>query len=216
MEHILEETKAFLTANPMTRFHLGCGTVFLKNWLNIGFWQQLEQGRIYANPNNALGTLMLNHDLRFGIPAPAGSLDAVYHSHLLEHLSYLDGLTFLEKIYHSLKPGGIHRIVVPDLEAFAKAYVSNDSLLLEKYKEGVLNEQPDLYVTKASIFMGMLHNHEHKCGWDWETLKWALERQGFQKVTRKLFQESDFPDIKEMEEYSPLRCMESLCVECYR
>lgn len=216
VDHILEETKAFLTANPLTRYHLGCGTIFLKNWLNIGHWNQLEQGRLYANPNNAEGTLLLNHDLRFGIPSAPGSLDAVYHSHMLEHLSYTDGLIFLGKIYEAMKPGGLHRILVPDLEAFSKAYVSNDSLLLEKYKEHVLNDGPDIYVTKAAIFMGMLHNHEHKSGWDWETLKWALERQGFSRVRRTLFQESDFPDIKEMEEYSPLRCMESLCVECYR
>lgn len=207
-----------IPTNPtvMTRFHLGCGTVFLKNWLNIGHWTHLEQGGLYANPNQVEGTILLNHDLRLGIPAAPDSLDAIYHSHLLEHLSYTDGLQFLQKCFDALKPGAIHRVVLPDLEAFAKAYVSNDSFLLEKYKEYVLSDGPDIYQTKASIFMGMLHNHEHRCGYDFETLKWALERVGFRKVRKTMFQESDLPDIQEIEAFSPLREMESLCVECYK
>lgn len=204
--------------NPtsLTRFHLGCGTIFLRGWLNVGYWNHLEQGGLYANPNQVEGTILLNHDLRLGIPAAPGSLDAIYHSHLLEHLTYQDGLDFLQRCYDALKPGGIHRLIMPDLEAFAKAYVSNDSLLLEKYKEHVLSDGPDIYQTKASIFMGMLHNHGHMCGYDWETLNWALRRIGFSRIRRTLFQESDLPDIKDIEEYSPLRCLESLCVECYK
>jgi hypothetical protein len=64
--------------------------------------------------------------------------------------------------------------------------------------------------------MGMIHNHEHKCIYDWPTLKWALERVGFRNVQKKLFQESDLLDIIDIEPYSPLRAIESLCVECYK
>lgn len=115
-----------------------------------------------------------------------------------------------------MRPGGLHRIVVPDLEVFAKAYIDRSGVLLDKYREHVLKDDIELYRTPASIFMGMLHNHEHKWGWDWDTLKWALERQGFKRVRRTLFQESDFDDIETMEPYTPLRCLESLCVECYK
>lgn len=216
MSILPEATAELIKSSGMTRYHLGCGTIFLKNWLNIGFWNHLAAGTIYANPNQVEGTFLLNHDLRFGIPAENGSLDAIYHSHLLEHLTYVEGLEFLQKCFDALKPGGIHRLIMPDLEAFAKAYVSNDSLLLEKYKEHVLSDGPDIYQTKAAIFMGMLHNHGHQCGYDWPTLKWALERIGFKKVRKTLFQESDLPDIKEIEAYSPLRALESLCVECYK
>jgi predicted SAM-dependent methyltransferase len=210
------ETKLFLSDNGMTRFHLGCGTNFLRGWLNIGHWNHLEQGKIYANVNETEGTFLLNHDLRFGIPADSGSLDAIYHSHLLEHLTYLEGLEFLQRCFDALKPGGLHRLIMPDLEAFAKAYVTNDDLLLQKYKEHVLASRAELYQTKASIFMGMLHNHGHQCGYDWETLKWALERTGFTRIRRTLFQESNLPDIQDIEVYSPLRALESVCVECYK
>lgn len=216
MQCVSENFADFLASNKFTRYHLGCGTIFLKDWLNIGYWEGLGHGRVYSNPNETPDTWLLNFDLRYGIPAAPGSLDAVYHSHMLEHLSYVDGLAFLSRVYESLKPGGIHRIVVPDLEAFARAYLSGEGLLLDRYKKEVLSATPDIYVTRASVFMGMLHNHGHQAGWDWETMRWALERVGFRQVTRKLFQESDFSDIKTMEVYSPLRCLESLCVECYK
>jgi len=216
MDYLLDETKTFLAANPIHRFHLGCGVTFLKGWLNINFWNHLEQGRLYANPNGVEGTVLLNHDLRLGIPAPDNSLDAAYHCHLLEHIEYKEGLVFLQKIYQSLKPGGVHRIVVPDLEAFARSYIMGDELLLKKYKQYVLQDDADIYQTNASIFMGMLHNHGHKCGYDWETLHWCLNHVGFRNITRKLYQESDIPEIQEIELYAPLRAMESLCVECYK
>jgi predicted SAM-dependent methyltransferase len=213
---ISDESRNFMTQNKMTRFHLGCGTNFLNGWLNINYWEHLEQGKLYANPNQTNGTVLLNHDLRLGIPTDRNSLDAIYHSHFLEHLTYFDGLDFLQKCYEALKIGGIHRLVVPDLEAFAKAYVTQDSFFLKKYKEHVLTDDQNRYETNASIFMGMLHNHEHKCGYDWETLRWALERAGFVRIRRMLFQESDLSDISVVEAYSPLRALESICVECYK
>lgn len=216
MDSISSETTDFLNTNNMTRFHLGCGVNFLSGWLNVGYWRHLEQGKIYATPNQTSGTVLLNHDLRLGIPAGNNELDAIYHSHLLEHLTYFEGLQFLQKCHDALKPGGIHRLLVPDLAAFAKAYLTEDSFLLEKYKEHVLTEHSELYETKASIFMGMLHNHEHKCGYDWQTLRWALERAGFRHIRKTLFQESDLSDIAVIEAYSPLRALESICVECYK
>ncbi len=213
---ISEETKSFINENGLTRFHLGCGVNFLRGWLNINFWKHLDQGRLYSSPNNIEGTTLLNHDLRLGIPTDNNKLDAIYHSHLLEHLTYFEGLEFLQKCYAALKSGGIHRLIVPDLEAFARAYLTQESFLLDKYKEYVLSDNRDLYQTKASIFMGMLHNHDHKCGYDWETLQWALERTGFKRIRKVLFQESDLPDIIAIEVYSPLRAIESICVECYK
>lgn len=216
MENIAEETRTLATPLNFKRFHLGCGTVFLKDWLNIGYWSHLEHGQLYSNPNQTENTILLNYDLRYGIPAEDESLNAVYHSHLLEHLTFKEGLAFLGKVYNALKPGGIHRIIVPDLRAFAQAYLEDNDLLLKKYQEHVLAGEAEIYQTKASIFMGMLHNHGHQMGYDWETLSWALKITGFKKIRQTLFQESDMSDIKEIEEYSPLRALESLCVECYK
>ena len=197
------------------KFHLGCGTIFIKGYLNIGFWNHLQPDVVYVNPNGVDGTYLLNHDLVHGIPASDNSLEVIYHSHLLEHLSYKEGMAFIENCYKALAPGGIMRVLVPDLELWVNNYINNNTFFFDEYRKALAPEG-DLYPTKGSVFMGMLHNHGHKCGYDFETLRWLLERAGFGKIRRTLVQDSDLSDIIEVEPYFSLKAMESLCVECYK
>lgn len=208
MEHINDFSNVF------KKYNLGCGDKIYTDFLNIGHWNHLGEDQLYRDVNGQEGTFMLNFDLRKGIPAHDNALDLVYHSHMLEHLSYLDGLAFIRECYRVLAPGGKIRILVPDLELWAKAYLSNDRFFLEEYQK-VLDK--DLYVTNGAIFMGMLHNHEHKCGYDFATLKWVLESAGFSTIRKTLYADSQYVDnIATIEPHSPLRAMESLCVEAVK
>lgn len=198
------------------RFHLGCGTIFIPNYLNIGWWEHLGHGTLYGNPNGVENTFLLNHDLVKGIPAADNSLEVVYHSHMLEHLSYAEGIEFIAACYRVLQPGGVLRVLVPDLETWSRNYVNGNDFFFEEYRRVGLADDKALYPTRGSIFMGMLHNHGHKMGWDFDTLKSVLERSGFHKIRRTMFQDSDLPDITTVEPYYALKALESLCVECYK
>lgn len=68
---------------------------------------------------------VLVHDLRKGLPFEADSVDAVYHSHVLEHIDrdLVEG--FLLEIKRVLRPGGIQRIVVPDFEKLCRDYLEH-------------------------------------------------------------------------------------------
>lgn len=195
------------------KFNLGCGDKLYKDFLNIGYWSALESGGLYKDLNGSVGTFMLNHDLVNGIPAEDNSLDLIYHSHMLEHLSYEDGINFIKECYRALKPNGRMRILVPDLELWINAYSSRNRFFFEQYRK-ILNS--NIYVTNASIFMGMLHNHEHKCGYDFESLSWVLGNAGFIEIEKKLYADSQIEGIIEIEPSMPLRTMESLCVECVK
>jgi predicted SAM-dependent methyltransferase len=200
-------------SNNFKKYNLGCGTDFYPGFLNIGFWQNLVDGAIYQDLNGTKGTYMLNYDLRNGIPAGDNSLDLVYHSHLLEHLSYLDGISFMKECYRVLAPGARMRVLVPDLEIWINAYVNKNRFFFEEYRK-VLD--PEIYVSNASIFMGMLHNHEHKCGYDFDSLTWLVEHVGFVDVKRTLYADSTIEDIHIIEHMKPLRIMETLCLECIK
>ena len=65
------------------------------------------------------------HNLARGIPYLDDSFDVVYHSHLLEHLDRDVAPRFLAEVHRVLKPGGLHRIVVPDYELACRAYLTS-------------------------------------------------------------------------------------------
>jgi predicted SAM-dependent methyltransferase len=198
------------------KFHLGCGTIFIPNYLNVGFWTHLGESALYANPNGVEGTYLLNHDLVKGIPAADNSLEVVYHSHLLEHLTNAEGVEFIKACYRVLQPGGIMRVLVPDLELWTRNYVHGNQFFFDEYRRDGLENNHELYPTNGAVFMGMLHNHGHKMGYDFDTLKSVMERAGFHNIRRRMVQDSDLPDIATVEPYFALKALESLCVECYK
>ena len=195
------------------RYNLGCGLKIYENFLNVGYWSQLKSDVLYKDLNGTMNTVMFNHDLRNGVPAVDNSLDLVYHSHMLEHLSYVDGIEFLKDCFRVLKHGARMRVLVPDLELWINAYHNNNKFFFDQYKKygGI---DPSIYFTKGAVFMGMLHNHEHKCGYDFESLEWVLKFVGFSNVSRTLYGDSDIDDILVMEPLDPIKIIESLCVEC--
>lgn len=89
--------------------NLGCGNRFLRDWTNVDF---------ISNDIDVLA-----HNLLQPIPFDDKSFDVVYHSHLLEHFTKSDAESFIEECYRVLRPGGVIRIVVPDLEPIAKNYI---------------------------------------------------------------------------------------------
>jgi SAM-dependent methyltransferase len=70
-----------------------------------------------------LGENIVVHDISKGIPFLDESIDVVYHSHMLEHLDREVASAFMQEVLRVLKPGGIQRIVVPDLERLCREYL---------------------------------------------------------------------------------------------
>lgn len=73
----------------------------------------------------ALGDNIMVHNLAKGIPFDSNSVDVVYHSHMFEHLDKDVAYKFLAETMRVLKPGGICRIAVPDMEKCCREYLSH-------------------------------------------------------------------------------------------
>jgi predicted SAM-dependent methyltransferase len=115
-----------LGAGKSLMLNLGCGTRTHEAWVNIDFslkatLKDLFFVRPFISTSNPVG--YMNHDLRRGIPFPNGVVDVVYASHVLEHLVRKHAFPFMREIHRILKSNGIIRIVVPDLERVATAYL---------------------------------------------------------------------------------------------
>ena len=95
--------------------------------------------RLRSLPDN-----VMLHDLSKGIPFGDESADVVYHSHLIEHLDRNIAPLFLKECFRVLKPGGIMRIVAPDLEIICRKYMANLELC-EKGVREALDRHDDFF-----------------------------------------------------------------------
>jgi Uncharacterized protein conserved in bacteria len=178
------------------RLNLGCGNTAPAGWENcdcswnaqLARWPTLRRfaalliGRRAAEwPPNvkyvALGR-------RF--PWKDGSACCVYASHVLEHLTKDTTSNFFTEAYRVLAPGGILRIVVPDLHHHAKAYVAS----VGHGQSGaghflyVLNmrhaEARGLLLSAYHLLMG--EPHLHKTMYDEVTLRHLMMAHGFTSI----------------------------------
>ncbi len=88
----------------------------------------------------ALPSNIVVHNLAKGIPFDANSIDVVYHSHLFEHLDRAVAPIFQREVHRVLKPGGIQRIVMPDLEFAVKRYVEHISICEKNPEEAAAHD----------------------------------------------------------------------------
>jgi predicted SAM-dependent methyltransferase len=107
----------------MELLNVGCGANAREGWVNLDL-----------NPG-AAGVLAC--DVSQGLPFDPGVFDAVYCSHVLEHLPKAEAPALVAECLRVLRPGGIARFVVPDLEAIVRLYLrSLDRALLGRPGRG--------------------------------------------------------------------------------
>lgn len=105
---IQQRSKQNASGATVALLNLGCGANYHADWTNVDL----------AGPAGVIA-----HDLRRPLPFPSASFDGVYSSHVLEHLTAVDGKRLVGEMWRVLKPGGVARIVVPDLERICAEYL---------------------------------------------------------------------------------------------
>lgn len=109
----------------MDLLNIGCGSTFHPAWINLDLHSTSPHVRA--------------HDVRKQLPFPDTSIDAVYTAHMLEHLDRQAAESAVREMWRVLRPGGVVRIVVPDLAGIASAYLA----ALERAETGRADEEAD-------------------------------------------------------------------------
>ncbi len=196
--------------------NLGCGLRCLPGWQNVdGSLTALFGSRRLSSINDILYKLagssefytleqyneiiknsgLLFFDLRDGVPFEDNSLDIIFTSHFLEHLTEADGLNFLKDCHRALKPGGLMRVLVPDLDFAAKLYAS-----------GKVDEMLRSFFYTSDRF----DFHAHKYGYNFGSLEAHLKTVGFREVRKQDYRKGECPDIDSLDVYPG----HSLFAEC--
>lgn len=116
-------------ARPMVRLNLGCGAVRLEGYVNL----DIKDGT----------------DVR-KLPYKDGTVDEVYASHLLEHFDYDNEVPdVLKEWVRVLRPGGILRLSVPDVDKYCKERSTLNSFMLDRVFLGGHKDENDRH---GSVF----------------------------------------------------------------
>lgn len=129
----LEKVSLNFTSGIFVQY--GCGLCAPAHWQNFDaspalilqhlplIGQLLPTGPFGGYPKN-----VQYGDILKGLPVAPNSVDLLYCSHVLEHLTVSEARIALQNSYHCLKPGGIFRLVLPDLEEMIHQYVTYSSV----------------------------------------------------------------------------------------
>jgi SAM-dependent methyltransferase len=122
-----------------TLVQYGCGLSCPDGWHNYDVSPRLKAERtpVLGWVLRQMGNAMFPPGVKFGdivagLPHPEMSVDAIYCSHVLEHLDRESVPIALANTFRLLKPGGTFRLVVPDLtwriDQFTKMQKSDPKL----------------------------------------------------------------------------------------
>jgi predicted SAM-dependent methyltransferase len=143
-------------------------------------------------------------DCRRGFPFTDHSVAGIRAEHFFEHLEPREEVpAFLAECRRVLAEGGVLRIVVPDAERYLRAYCRDD---LSGFRDLSVPEPfPEDLPTRMDIVNHTFHQwHEHRWGYDLETLVNRLQACGFARATKMSFRSSLDPELaSDREEHAP-------------
>jgi len=120
------------------KVNLACGGVFVTGdgWINLDYGASSEA--------------VQRADLLGRVPLPDDHAALVYSSHFLEHIPREQVAGFLTECWRILAPGGVLRLVLPDLENLCRAYLTHRERGEHEQANFVVLEMTDQCVRRES------------------------------------------------------------------
>lgn len=162
----------FPKPDGLLKANIGCFTNMFHNWVNIDILPLHD----FAKQNKYK---FMQKDVREGLPFVDQSVDLLYSSHFIEHLTYEEAFSFLKECRRVLKTGGVFRLMMPDAE-----------LLVDKYYNAAMHSFDEI---SHGPFYGQLDRlwsflcSGHKSAYDFNIIQNMAKLIGFE-VKRQTFQ----------------------------
>jgi SAM-dependent methyltransferase len=157
-------------------------------------------------------------DLRRPLPFATSSVDAIYASHVLEHLYVEDAERLLRECQRVLRPGGYLRLVLPDLRSMVAEYLAAAD------PEAALRLNRRLLFRPERRPQGLWHRlqaafgdmHSHKFMYDLPCLSQRLAVAGFSDIRGMDYLESRIPETPQVERAGRILQGEGFVIEALK
>lgn len=201
----------------------GCGLCAPASWRNFdagpAFW--IERNLPFLKPmllKRGFPDYPANieyGDVTRGLPVAPGTAEAVYCSHVLEHLALDEFRATLRNVFTHLRPGGVFRFVLPDLESLIRNYTTSQDPEAASHfmRDSWLGT--DSQGRGASRLLRLLFGRSaHLWMWDEKNMTRELADAGFTAIRRAQIGDNPDPHFADVEDLG--RWQDCLGMECRR
>jgi predicted SAM-dependent methyltransferase len=168
----------YILQSEVRKLHLGCGWNLLPGWLNADY-RPLCREVLYLDARQPFFFL----DETF---------DYIFSEHMIEHISYNDGLKTLAECHRILRRGGKIRVSTPDLAFLIALYNGDKSSLQREYiawaNSNFLKDVPS--DNEVFVINNFVRDWGHTFIYDEKTLKSVMASVGFTEITKYDLQSS--------------------------
>ncbi|MDB9758760.1 methyltransferase domain-containing protein [Gammaproteobacteria bacterium] len=171
--------------NDLMKLNLGCGFQVVEGWVNTDYSLGARASRYPLIKFLAARLKVFSHewssniylaDLTVSFPWRDNEIDVIYSSHVLEHLDKQQGKNFISECHRVLKPGGIIRVIVPNLDEIIRLY--NEKQLLADDFIDYLDVRPKYQESFIKRLVSNLFSFPHKCMYSPERLTALMAEVG--------------------------------------
>jgi predicted SAM-dependent methyltransferase len=164
--------KYFNTTDSIRKLHIGCGAHPLAGWLNSDYHPKLKD--------------IFHLDATKPFPFKNNEFQYIFSEHMIEHISYLDGLSMLKECSRVLKPGGKIRIATPDLSFLIDLYKTDKTKLQNEYIVDSTNRYINYvpFYDETFVINNYVRAWGHKFIYSEKVLRHSLEQAGFENIVR--------------------------------
>ena len=174
--------------------------------LNWGCGSEPEPGWINSDIKDGPG-IDITCDIREGLPVESDSIDYILSIHALPELPYPDLEPALVELRRVLRPGGVLRLSLPDLDQAVRAYLEGDAGYF-------LVPDDDVRSLGGKLIVQLTWYGYSRSMYTFDFIEELLYRAGFHRVERCAYREtaSEHGGIVELDN----RERESLFVEAFK
>lgn len=197
--------------------HLGSGPHAEPGWINVdkSWMARVSRRPLAVRALRRLGVLderqartqwprdIVRRDLTGSLPWSTDSTRAIYSSHMVEHLERTEARQFLEECARVLKPGGVLRLALPNLETlvahYLRAKAAHQSTAADEFVDFLYLVSPNDDSAPLRRLAKLLLHRPHKWMYDPESIALVLRDIGFVGVQQCSFRAGACPNLETLE-----------------
>ena len=158
------------------KVHVGAGKNYAEGWINTDIGDHKKD--IYW-------------DIREASPFDNDSVDFIFCEHVIEHLTFAEGVALLKEFFRIMKKGAIARVSTLDLDAILNEDM--DAGFIERFAR----HSSSNFKYRSQVFNRIFYGYGHRCIFDDRLLKKCAYVGGFKfkNMTRLSGNDSQLSEV---------------------